>query len=147
MKRALAISICLIFLLSGLLRIGVSVLMIGQAMQWWAFDGEAVEALADTRRFIGEHEHNFVGFTPIGYFAYIMFMGVTISAGAIGQIWRKQWGMSLIILYIASHAALFVNFMTVNPKIGYVGLAIIAALILKWANRPDASSDQLVPTT
>ena len=66
-----------------------------------------------------------------------MFMGVTVSAGAIGQIWREQWGMTLIIIYIASHAALFLNFMTVNPKVAYVGLAIVAALVLAWANRPD----------
>ena len=41
MKRKLAVLVCLIFLASGLIRIGVSALMIGQAQGWWHFDGEA----------------------------------------------------------------------------------------------------------
>ncbi|WP_209348428.1 hypothetical protein [Pontixanthobacter sp. CEM42] len=135
MKRKLAIVICLLFLASGLIRIGVSLLMIGQAEGWWLFDGEAVEALADTKRFIAEADSNLVGFTPLTYFGYILFMGVTISVGAIGQIWRKPWGLMLIWIYVLSHGALFVNFMTVNPKVALWGLSVVMILVLIWANR------------
>jgi hypothetical protein len=143
MKRKLAIVICLIFLASGIIRIGVSALMIGQAMGWWIFDGEAVEALADTQRFIAEADINLVGFTPLTYFAFIMVMGLTISGGAIGQLWRRRWGLTLIALYLLSHAALFINFMTVNPKIFLWGLSVVMAGVLVWASRT-AEADERV---
>ena len=136
MKRKLAIVICCVLLVSGLIRIGVGGMMIGQAAGWWTFDGEAAESLADTQRFLSEQKSNIVGFTPIAYFAFILFMGFTISLGAIGQIWRKQWGLVLIGTYLLSHGVLFVNFMTVNPKIALLGLAILLTVILVWANRP-----------
>ena len=144
MKRKLAVALCLIFLVSGLVRIGVSILMIGQAQGWWLFDGEAVVALVDTQRFIAERGTNLAGFTPLSYFAFIAFMGVTISLGAIGQLWRKRWGMALIILYLASHAALFVNFWTVNPKIGLWALTVAMAGLLAWANGPEDEGARLV---
>ncbi|MEH6700738.1 hypothetical protein [Parasphingorhabdus sp.] len=143
MKRKLAIVICLIFLASGIIRIGVSALMIGQAMGWWIFDGEAVEALADTQRFIAEADINLVGFTPLTYFAFIMVMGLTISGGAVGQLWRRRWGLTLIALYLLSHAALFINFMTVNPKIFLWGLSVVMAGVLVWASRT-AEADERV---
>lgn len=139
MKRKLTILICLIFLASGLVRIGVGGMMMGQAAGWWAFPGEAAEALAETRRFIAEREANLVGFTPISYFAFILLMGLTVSAGALGQLWRRQWGLVLIGVYLLSHAALFVNFMTVNPKIFLWGLTVVMAGVLVWAGRePEA---------
>jgi hypothetical protein len=135
MKRKLAILLCLIFLASGLVRIGVSLLMIGQASGWWTFGGEAVEALADTQRFIAERDFNLVGFTPVAYFGFILFMGVTVSLGAIGQLWRRRWGLVLIGVYLLSHGALFVNFMTVNPKILLWALTVVMAALLAWTNR------------
>jgi len=146
MKRRLAIFICLIFLASGLIRIGVSLMMIGQVQGWWFFDGEAVEALADTQRFIAERDVNLVGFTPLFYFAYIMFMGVTISLGAIGQIWRKRWGLVLIVIYLLSHGALFVNFATINPKIFLWGLSVLVTALLIWANGLTSDKTARPPT-
>ncbi|MEQ8744170.1 hypothetical protein [Parasphingorhabdus sp.] len=144
MKRKLAILLCLIFLASGLVRIGVSLLMIGQASGWWSFGGEAVEALADTRSFIAEREVNLVGFTPLAYFGFILFMGVTIGLGALGQLWRRRWGLGLIGLYLLSHAALFVNFWTVNPKIFLWALTVVMAGLLVWANRePDPGAGRI----
>lgn len=145
MKRKLAIIICLVFLASGLIRIGVSLLMIGQTVGWWSFGGEATEALADTQRFIAEREYNLVGFTPLTYFGFILFMGLTISLGAIGQMWRKHWGLVLIGLYLLSHGALFVNFMTVNPKVLLLGLAIVTTMVLVWANRQEPPGGQSLP--
>ena len=141
MKRKLAIVISLLFLVSGLIRIGVGGMMIGQATGWWTLDGEASQALKDTHRFISEQKINLVGFTPISYFAYILFMGLTISLGAIGQIWRKDWGLILICVYLLSHGWLFVNFMTVNPKIALLILATLLTVVLYWANLPPKTSD------
>lgn len=144
MKRKLAIVLCCVFLASGLIRIGVGGMMIGQAAGWWVMEGEAAESLAATQRFIGEQKSNIVGFTPISYFAFILFMGFTISLGAIGQIWRRKWGLILIGIYLLSHGALFVNFMTVNPKIALLGLAILLTVILVWANRSPQPDDESI---
>jgi len=139
MRRKLAIVICLLFLASGLIRMGVSSMMIGQVSGWWVVDGEAVLALEDTRRFIAERDANMVGFTPLSYFAFLLFMGVAISVGAVAQLWRQRWALALIGVYLLSHAALFVNFMTVNPKIWLLALASGMAIVLAWANRTPAS--------
>ena len=98
MKRTIVIVICVLFLASGLIRIGVGGIMIGQSTGWWALGGEAEEALIETERFIGERESNLIGFTPVSYFGIIIFMGLSISLGAIGQIGRRHWGMVLIVL-------------------------------------------------
>ena len=135
----------MILLASGIVRIGVSLLMIGQAAGWWAFGGEATEALSDTQRFIAEQDANLVGFTPIGYFVFILFMGITVSVGAIGQMWRKQWGLVLIMVYLFSHASLFVNFMTVNPKVALLALAIVATMVLRWANQEEPWNEPIAP--
>jgi len=111
--------------------------MIGQASGWWMFDGEAVEALAETQHFIAQAPSNLVGFTPISYFTFIGFMGLTISLGAIGQMLRKQWGLALIGIYLLSHGFLFLNFTTVNPKLALWVLSVVMTLVLMWANRPN----------
>lgn len=139
MKRKLAILICLGFLVSGLIRIGVGTIMIGQAAGWWALDGEAAVAVAETQVFIAERGTNLVGFTPLSYFAFILFMGVTISLGAIGQLWRKQWELALIGVYLISHVGLLMNFTTVNPKVALVGLALALTGVLVWANREEGA--------
>ena len=134
MKRSLTIVIALAFLASGLIRLGVSALMIGQAQGWWLFDGEAVEALAETQAFVANAKVNLIGFSVPAYFAYIGVMGLVVCAGAIGAILRRRWGLAWLAAYIAMHGALFVNFWTINPKIGFVLLAAAALAVLAWAN-------------
>ena len=72
-------------------------------------------------------------------------MGITISVGAIGQMWRKQWGLVLITVYLLSHAALFVNFMTINPKLALLALAIFATMVLRWANQEESRDEPIAP--
>lgn len=135
MKRKLAITICGIFLVTGIIRLGVGAIVISQLTGWWELGGEAAVAVSETQRFILDAKTNLVGFTPLTYFAFLFFMGAIVSAGAIGQFWRKGWGLVLIGLYLCCHAFLFVNFLTVNPKIGLLGVAVMLALILAWANK------------
>ena len=138
MKRKLAILICLIFFASGVLRIFAGGGMMGMEAGWWVLDGEFAEAMEDTHRFFSERTVNLVCFTPFSYFGYIVFMGLTISLGALGQLWRKDWGLVLIGIYLLSHGALFVNFMEINPKIYIWGLSVFVTLVLIWANRQQA---------
>lgn len=129
-------SICAIFLVTGLIRIGVSAIVISQLTDWWQLGGEAAAAVTETQRFIANANANLAGFSPLSYFAFLLFMGAIVSAGAIGQFWRKDWGLFLIGLYLCCHAFLFLNFMAINPKIGLLGIAFLLALILAWANKP-----------
>lgn len=125
--------------MTGLIRLGGSVVVIGELQSWSAFGGEAAEAVAEPSEFIAQARTNLVGFTGLSYFAFLLFMGDVVSLGAIGQFWRKNWGMALIGVYLGSHAFLFVNFMTINPKVGLLALAAVLAGILVWANEPDRS--------
>ncbi|WP_421993070.1 hypothetical protein [Qipengyuania sp.] len=134
MKRAIAILVALVFLASGLIRIGVSGLMIGEAAGWWSFGGEAAEALAGTRAFLAEAPMNLLGFSVPAYFAYIGAMGLVVSVGAVGALLRRRWGLTWLAAYTAMHGALFVNFWTINPKIWLVALSAAAIGVLWWAN-------------
>lgn len=138
MKRKLALAICGIFLLTGLIRVGVGAIVISQLTGWWQLGGEAAVAVSETRQFIGEASTNLVGFTPFSYFAFLFLMGLIVSAGAIGQMRRKSWGLALIGAYLCCHAFLFLNFMTINPKVGLLALALLLAFILAWANKDKA---------
>lgn len=142
MKRKLTIAICTIFLATGLIRLGVGAIVISQLTGWWQLGGEAAVAVAETQSFIADANVNLLGFTPLTYFAFLLLMGAIVSVGAIGQLWRKSWGLALIGLYVCCHALLFVNFMTVNPKIGLLGIALALALVLFWANRGDAPTPE-----
>ena len=94
MKRKLAIVICCVLLVSVLIRIGVGGMMIGQAAVWWTFDGEAAESLADTQRFLSEQKSNIVGFAPMAYFAFILFMGFkTVGLGTDRDIPAQPRGV------------------------------------------------------
>ena len=92
MKRKLATAICGIFLVTGLIGVGVGAIVISQLTGWWQMAREAALAVAQTQQFIGEASTNLVGFTPFYYFAFLLFMGAIVSAGAIGQIRRKSLG-------------------------------------------------------
>lgn len=141
MKRVIVVAICIVFFISGLIRIGVGGLMIGQTAGYWDLEGEASVAVVEVEQFIAERDTNLAGFNTMSYFGFILFMGITIALGAIGQLWRKTWGLSLICLYLLSHAFLFVNFMTINPKLVLLVLASVLTGVLWWANageRPNA---------
>jgi phosphotransferase system glucose/maltose/N-acetylglucosamine-specific IIC component len=133
--RHVSILICLCLLAFGLIRIGVGGAMIGQELAWWKLGGDIAGGLADTHRFIAARETNMAGFTPLSYFVYIVLMGVVLNLGAIGHLLRWRWGLALIALYLAMHAALFVNFLTVNPKLVYLGIGVALWLALWWEGR------------
>ena len=137
MKRWFAIFLCLVLLTIGLIRTGVGVIVIGEAQSWWTFGGEAAQAVAETAEFISNAPNNLLGFSVLGYFLYLLAMGLALIAGATAQIWRARWGMTLIIGYLAAHAFLFINFATINPKVGFVAAVGVVAALLGWANRDD----------
>ncbi len=52
-----------------------------------------------------------------------------------------SWKRGLAIgVYLLSHGALFLNFMTLNPKLAWLVLAALLAWVLRWADPPKAST-------
>lgn len=63
-------------------------------------------------------------------------MGVLLSIGAVGTIVRRRWGFILLWIYIGTHAALFINFLEINPKIIGLVLQVILLIVLKYLRPP-----------
>ncbi len=126
------------FLAYGMIRLVVGGLLIAQAVGALDF-AEFRTILGEVETFIGARtERQWIAFSPAGYFAYIATMGAVLTAGAIGAFRRRRWGHALIALYLVLHAALFVNFQEINPKLINLGVTIVMLLVLVWA-RPARS--------
>lgn len=141
MRRKFALIVCALFPLAGLIRLGLSLVVICQFNGWWQFGGEAQVVVADTQRFIADAKTDLTELTPLSYFAFLMVMGAILSVGAIGQMRCKSWAFALIGLYLCCHAFLFLNFMTINPKVGLLVVALVLALFHAWANA-DTQTDR-----
>lgn len=133
--RALALLACIGFLLFGLVRVVVGGAMLAQVFGYVDFP-EFAEAIVDTAEFLAMNaERSIIAFSVPAYFGYIVAMGLVLFTGAIGALRRKPWGVKLIGLYLAMHAALFVNYLTINPKIwllmGGIALLILIAIVRK----------------
>lgn len=75
MRREFALIVCALFALAGLIRLGLSLVVICQLNRWWQFGGEAEVAVADTQRFIADAKTDLTELTPLSYFAFLMVMG------------------------------------------------------------------------
>lgn len=90
---------------------------------------ELADVVSETGQFIDARaDRQLLPFSVPAYFSFIMAMGFMLAGGAIGVILRKRWGHILLGIYLAMHAALFVNFQEINPKL--IGLAVTAAMLL-----------------
>jgi hypothetical protein len=135
MRRATAITICIIFLAFGLIRVGVGSALIGQELG--ALNIEALSApIEEVEDFIEKRQdQQIIKLNVLSYLGVIVFMGVSLALGAVGALRRKGWGLALIGVYLLTHAGLFVNFQTVNPKIAYFGIGVLLYAVLILVNR------------
>ena len=138
-NRLLGIVIALLLLGYGLVRIGVGSLLLAQTLGAINFP-DLADAVAEVDVFIvARAGYQLLPFSLEGYFLYIVAMGVLLSAGAAGIIARASWGFTTLGVYIAMHAALFINFQEINPKL--LGLfAQIVMLFALYRLRPPAKS-------
>ena len=134
MSRAISIVIGVIFLLYGLLRIGVGSAMLGH--EFGLFEIDALkEPIEEVGKFIAEKLEKDKILVPVtvgGYVGYIALMGLVLSIGAIGSLAKKGFGLPLIATFLLMYAALFINFQTINPKIVHLEMAGVLFLILLW---------------
>lgn len=129
--RIVSVIICLGFLLFGVMRMGVGAALILQIAGMIDLP-DLASTVTDTAVFLGQaNERAIIGMGVTPYFGYIIAMGLVLVAGAVSALLRRHWGYRLIGLYLVMHGALFVNFLTVNPKIVYLagGVTLLALLI------------------
>jgi uncharacterized membrane protein len=65
-----------------------------------------------------------------------MVMGLLLAAGAAGVFCYKRWGFVLLGLYLAMHAALFVNYQEINPKLFVLALQGLMLVVLIYLRPP-----------
>jgi len=143
MRRIIGLSIAILFLGYGLVRIGVGGALLAQSLGMVDFT-ELADAISEVRLFIDARANKQIfPFSVPAYFAYIMAMGIVLATGAIGAIARRRWGHALLGIYLAMHAALFVNFQEINPKL--IGLVVTAVMLFALVYlRPPRFPEQAV---
>ena len=136
MKNKIGLLIAILLLGYGLIRIGVGGALLAQAYEIVNFL-DLSEATLEVEEFINiRADKQIIPFTLVGYFTYILVMGILLTTGAGGAIVRRRWGFYLLWIYIAMHAALFINFQEINRKIIVLALQVILLYVLIYFRPP-----------
>ena len=142
MKNKLGLLIAILLLGYGIIRIGVGGALLAQAFEIVNFP-DLADASLKVEEFMNIRvSKQIIPFTIVGYFTYILVMGLLLSVGAIGTMVRKSWGFTLLWIYIAFHAALFINYQEINPKLIVLLLQLILLLGLKSLRPPKPFTNQ-----
>ena len=136
MKNKIGLLIAILLLGYGLIRIGVGGALLAQTLGIVNFS-DLAEAALEVKQFINiRASEQIIPFTLAGYFTYILVMGILLTTGAVGTITRRRWGFILLWIYIAMHAALFINYKEINPKIIVLALQVILLFVLIYLRPP-----------
>ena len=65
-----------------------------------------------------------------GYLGWSLAMGVALTLGGVLALFRARGGFTLIALYHALFALLFVNYQTLNEKLAHLGVSLAAFLVM-----------------
>ena len=76
------------------------------------------------------NESAIVPFSPLAYTLFSGAMGLAMTLGALGTLFKRIWGVWLLALYNALFLAMFVNFGIVNAKMVHLGVTILLTFIL-----------------
>ncbi len=127
-RRYGGVALAIMFLGYGLVRIGVGVALLTQSLALIDVP-DLAEAVSEVSEFLTARESKqIVPFSVPGYFVYIAAMGFLLTLGGVGALVRRQWAYVSLGLYLGMHAALFINYQEINPKL--VGFAISVALVV-----------------
>ena len=130
MKNKIGLLIAILLLGYGLIRIGVGGALLAQTLELINFS-DLSEGALEVKQFINARaSEQLIPFNQTGYFTYILVMGILLATGAAGTIALRRWGFFLLWIYIAMHAALFINFQEINPKIIVLALQVILLFVL-----------------
>ena len=125
----------LVFLVFGIIRLGVSTLLLLHLYDMVEFS-ELREAIVEVSNFLSDNNKiSIISFSPLGYLSYLWLMGALLIIGAIGCLKRNRLATLAISLFLLLYVLLFVNFQTINPKI--IHLFVCAALfsVYIWLNK------------
>ena len=135
-KNKIGLVISILLLGYGLVRIGVGGVLFVQTFEIINFP-DLAEAALKIKEFINiRASKQIIPFSLTGYCTYILVMGILLTAGAIGTIVRRRWGFILLWIYLALHAALFINYQEINPKLIVLALQLILLLVLIYLRPP-----------
>lgn len=136
MWRIVGLAIVALLFGYGLIRIGVGSLLLAQSLDFIRVT-DLADAIAEVKRFTeARADKELVSFSVSGYFVYIMVMGLLLAAGAAGVFCYQGWGFILLGLYLAMHAALFVNYQEINPKLFVLALQGLMLVVLIYLRPP-----------
>ena len=76
------------------------------------------------------NESAIIPFSPLAYTLFSGAMGLAMTLGALGTLFKRIWGVWLLALYNALFLAMFVNFGIVNAKMVHLGVTILLTFIL-----------------
>ena len=137
-KNKIGLLIAILLLGYGIIRIGVGGALLAQTFEIVS-SSDLAEATLKVKQFIDiRADKQIIPFTLTGYFSYILLMGILLTTGAIGGIIRRKWGFILLWIYLANHAALFINFQEINRKLFVLALQVVLLLLLIYL-RPSKS--------
>ena len=137
-KNKIGLFIAILLLGYGIIRIGVGAALLAQTFEIVS-SSDLAEASLKVKQFIDiRADKQIIPFTLTGYFSYILLMGILLTTGAIGGIIRRKWGFILLWIYLANHAALFINFQEINRKLFVLALQVVLLLLLIYL-RPSKS--------
>lgn len=139
-SRYLSIGIGALFLIYGLVRMGVPSLLILQSNGILA-DNELQGGLDDVIQFLAMvQDQALVPMSASVYLIYIWAMGVLLVVGGIGCIIKKSVLKPALYVFLFLYALLFINFQTINPKVFHM---IACAGLLMFYNYLNRSSSLL----
>jgi hypothetical protein len=129
-KNKIGLLIAILLLGYGIIRIGVGGALLAQTFEIVS-SSDLAEATLKVKQFIDIRANKqIIPFTLTGYFTYILVMGILLSIGAIGTIFRRKWGFILLWIYLVNHAALFINYQEINPKLFVLALQLVLLFVL-----------------
>lgn len=136
MKRVIGLLITIILLGYGLMRMGVGGLLLAQTLGVIDFT-ELANAVSEVKVFVDARaSEQIFPFNVPAYFTYILAMGILLTTGAAGVIYYKRWGFVLLSIYLLMHAALFLNFQEINPKLVGLVLQLVMLFALFYLRPP-----------
>ena len=129
-----------LFLLYGGIRLGVSSALILQSFEWINVL-DLQEALSEISLFLdSKREQALIPFSVLGYIGYLWLMGLLLVVGATGCWRRKPVGSVAISTFMIIYSLLFVNFVTINPKIIHLlGCGLLFA-VYHWLLKRDTKA-------
>ncbi len=140
MKSKFGLLIIIVLLGYGIIRVGVGSALLAQSLEIINYV-ELAKASVEVSEFITTRaDQQLIPFSKIGYFAYILIMGILLSLGAIYTLLKKRIGFIILWIYIGLHAALFINFLEINPKIIVLFLQIVLLLVLRYLRPPEENT-------